>query len=79
MKLTNSDLRALRRAYHLTLEDTAQLLGFSKAYLSMVENEAKPMTDALNSKIVYRFELTRKKMDRIYEMMTEFSMEARGS
>ncbi|CAG9612411.1 hypothetical protein BACCIP111899_01587 [Bacillus rhizoplanae] len=74
MNLTVKDIKAIRRAYFLSQCDLAELLDYTRAYISNVENDIKPISQELQDRITKRFDLYPEKLIRIHAYMREFHM-----
>lgn len=62
MKLNRRQLKVIRSVYRLSLEEMAQLLGYTTGYVHQVENGTNPITKEYNDRVVEAFELTTGKL-----------------
>jgi transcriptional regulator with XRE-family HTH domain len=73
MKITSELLYKIRKAYRLTQADIGALCDVSDAYINLIENGKRNITDRISHSITKELELTPDKLAQILAVYEEYN------
>ncbi|USK70196.1 helix-turn-helix domain-containing protein [Peribacillus asahii] len=74
MNLTANEFYRIRKTYRLTSSEFGALCDISGAYVNMIENGKRNLTDRVKQKLIEELQLTPDKLARILDIYREYDI-----
>lgn len=73
MQIKADEFYKIRKVYRLSTEEFAALCDITGAYVNMIENNKRNLTERVKRRLIEELQLTPEKLARILEVYNEFN------